>query len=110
MMIRSIVIASTSLLMWVTHCAAATITADTCGQNCLMPSYEHVEITLTGRIERGDLANIQRHYAAPAQFLCLKRIEPGRYDIIPADKLQAWQKQWRHSHPTGTHPTDQTTQ
>lgn len=79
------------------HVAAATITAEPCGEKCLLPSYQHVELTLTGRIDKGDLANLKRQYAVPAQFVCLNRLEPGRYTLVPTDKVGAWQQKWRQA-------------
>jgi hypothetical protein len=85
--------------------AAATITAEPCGEKCLLPSYQHVELTLTGRIDKGDLANLKRQYAVPAQFVCLNRIEPGRYVMMAPNEYKAWQK----THQAQTSDTNQPT-
>lgn len=79
------------------YSAAATITAEPCGEKCLRPSYPHVKVTLTGLIEKGDLANLQKQYAAPARFVCLNRIEPGRYVMMTPNEYEAWKQKGRQA-------------
>ncbi len=76
---------------------AATITAEPCGEKCLLPSYPHVNITLTGRIEEGDLVNLQKRYAVAAQFVCLNRTEPGRYVMTTPKAYEIWKQKGHQS-------------
>lgn len=84
---------------------AATFTAKLCDEECILPSsYPQVELTLTGLIEKGDLAKLQEQYAGPAKLTCLNRIEPGRYVMMTTpDEYDAWQK----THKAQTSDTNQ---
>jgi hypothetical protein len=91
-MARPIILGIALICISTACAAAATITAAPCGEKCLLPSYPNVTITLTGRIEKGDFASLQKQYAAPAQFICLDRIESGRYVMMTPGEYGAWQK------------------
>lgn len=81
-----------------TACAtAATVSSKFCGTKCVVLDYPHVQISLTGRIEKGDLERLKKQYAISEYFVCENRIDPGRWAYITPEEYKRWKRNHKAS-------------